>query len=72
MDTQLTNAPPNRLNIPGQAIGKPKNAGSNQCLGTRVPEFALPFSVGIGLFDVKHLLIVVYELQENKIERVCA
>ena len=69
MDAQFADALPHRLYITCKVIGEPKDASSNQCLGTRIMEFTLPFSVGISLFNIKHKYSVVLRLQGRNAKR---
>jgi hypothetical protein len=65
VDAQLADTLPYRLNVPRQTI----NARCNQGFATLITELALPLSVGISLFDIKHESTVVLKLQNCKAER---
>jgi hypothetical protein len=63
VDAQFADALPHRLYITCKVIGEPKDASSNQCLGTRITDFTLQFSVGISLFNIERKYSVVLRLQ---------
>jgi hypothetical protein len=69
VDAQLADTLPYRLNVPRQTIGQPKDARCNQGFATLITELALPLSVGIRLFDIKHELTVVLRLQKRKAKK---
>jgi len=51
VNAQLTNPLPHRRNVAWKAVGEPKQASGDQCLGLGVLEALVPGHECVGLFD---------------------